>query len=79
VPKTIFDRQVREDKLRILLLGYASASGKTSTEISEIMGCSRPTAAKKLKEPELLTVGELRRMRKGLGIPEDEMLSAMKF
>jgi len=51
----------------------------TNQDISHILGCSVPTAAVKMKEPERLTLAELRMIQRGLNIPADEIRTAIKF
>jgi len=79
MPRTTFRPQRDQDKLRIIFAGYQREHEMTNQDISHILGCSVHTAAVKMKEPERLTLAELRMIQRGLNIPADEIRTAIKF
>lgn len=56
-----------------LLKGYGLSSGKLAT----VLGCSAPTALKKLKQPETLTLADLALINSRGHIPIDEIRDAI--
>lgn len=75
MPRTRFDRQ--PGKLFILLNG--AAAGKTRDELGEIIGKGAQTTGWRLKNPDTLTVGELRALGKKLHIPIEDLRNAITY
>ena len=63
------------DPLVKLLRAYGLNTGEP---LSKILGCSIPTAIKRIKNPELLTVGDLYRINLRGHIPIEEIRAAIK-
>lgn len=59
----------------VLAIGY----GKTVPKVAKVLGCTPPTARKKMEHPELLTLGDLKKLCKGLHISADEIRAAIRF
>lgn len=57
-----------------VLKGYGS-----TTEIAAAMEKSVPTATARIKRPEDLTLGELRRLSMRLHIPKEEIVNSIKW
>ena len=57
-----------------LLKGYASMG-----EIAAALGKSANTATARIKRPEDLTLGELRRLSMRLHIPKEEIVNSIKW
>lgn len=79
MPRTTFRPQRDQDKLRVLLAGYQRERAMTDDDVGRVLGCTRPTVAVKLKEPERMTLAELRMIQRGLNIPAEEIRAAIKF
>lgn len=60
------------DKVTKLIRGYA-----TPPKIAEMIGCSAPTARKKLNNPQEFTLGEIRTICLRAHIPVEDMRGAM--
>ena len=58
-----------------LIKGY----GLDPPKLATVIGRSRPTAAERLKEPDQLTLGELKMICLSGGVPADEIKAAIKF
>lgn len=61
------------DKLRRVLVGY----GITAAVLADLLGCSRPTALKRINDTKLLTVGDLWVISRRAHIPIDELREAI--
>lgn len=62
-------------KLSRLIRGY----GFTGPKLAEILGCSAPTAKKKIDSPEYFTLAELKMLNSAGHIPADEIREAINF
>lgn len=60
-------------KVGRLIRGYA-----TPPKVAEMLGCSTPTARKKMNEPELFTLGELNMICRRAHIPVEDMRQAVQ-
>lgn len=58
-----------------LLRGY----GISAAALAGLLGVSEPTARKKLREPDTLTLSDLRKIARGTGAPADEIRGAIRF
>ena len=67
------------DQLQILLSGYVRAMGQTLTQVGNMIGTCDDTAGAKLRHPDDLTVGQMKRLGKSLGIPIDDLRSAIHY
>lgn len=67
------------DKLRMLLVGYIEATGTTRDDLGRIIGTCDDTARKRVKNPDEMTIGDLKRIGKSLGIPVDELRAAITY
>lgn len=62
-------------EIRRLLKGYDLNAPKLAT----VLGCSAPTARRKLNEPELLTLSDLKAISQKGHVPIDEIREAVKW
>ena len=69
--------QPRHQRLRVLIQGTIVALGKTTEDVARIWGCSHPTALKRLRSPGDMTIDQLLTLGRGLGIPLDEIRTAI--
>ena len=53
--------------------------GINQTRLSELLGCARQTARKKLDNPKLFTLEELERIIRAARIPAEEIRGSIKF
>lgn len=53
--------------------------GINQTRLSELLGCARQTARKKLDNPKLFTLEELERVIRAARIPAEEIRGNIKF
>lgn len=60
------------DKLLFLLRGYELGGD----ELAAVIGCSRATGYKRLKDPGKLTIADLRKINRA-GVPIDEIRAAI--
>lgn len=60
------------EKVSRLIRGYA-----TAPKVAEMIGCSAPTARKKLNNPQEFTLGEIRTICLRAHIPVEDMRGAM--
>lgn len=58
-----------------LIMGYEFNPPK----LAAVLGCTRPTAALKLKEPDRFTLADLKRISLFGHVPADEIRAAIKF
>ena len=63
------------EKLSRLLKGY----GLNGVKTAKIIGVSAPTAKKKLEDPELFTLKDLKKISVAVHIPIDEIREAITF
>ena len=56
-----------------LIRGY----GYDGVSLAKVLGCSPPTARRKLLEPQYLTVGDLDKLRRSGHIPLEEIKEAL--
>lgn len=69
------DTEKKNIALRQLIKTYQLERGQTSsTELANLMPCSKATLYSRLKDPGSFTVNELRRIKACLQIPEEKML-----
>lgn len=66
-------RRSAYDKLLVLINGRMKSDGVSLEKLASYMGVSRNTAASRLREPQNITLGELGRISRGLGIPIDDL------
>lgn len=69
------EKEIDFAKVKRLLLGYEI----TAKTLSEVLGCSQPTARKKLNSPETLTLGELKKISQRKHIPIDEIRESIQI
>ena len=79
MPKTVFNKPDPNAALRTILRGAAVDKGKNFADLGKMIGCSSKTVTARFQHPDNFTMGELRALRSGLGIPADEFRAAIKF
>ena len=79
MPRVNLGRSTANEKLVALIWGMAAARGLTSEELGDKADVSRTTIARRKAHPEDLTVGELRRLGRALGIPIEDLRDAIRY
>ena len=69
-------RTSRFDQLQTLLYGQLKLHG---TKPEDLLGCCRDTAAKRLRDIDRMTVGDLLALGRGLDIPIADLRAAIKY
>lgn len=79
MPRVNLGRNTANEKLVALIWGMAAVRGLTSEELGDKASLSRTTIARRKANPEDLTIGELRRLGRALGIPIEELRDAIRY
>ena len=61
-------------EMRRLIKGYV-----TAPDLAKVIEKSAPTARDRLNNPEMLTLGELKKISQRLHIPKDELFRAIRW
>ena len=70
----------RHDELQRTIYGAMGVMGKTFEDLTGPMNVkSRQTVAAKVRDPEKMTLGDLRRLCGALGIPVEQARQLIKF
>ena len=64
-------------EVRRLIRGYTDGTG--TAELQRALGCCETTARKKLREPDKLTLGDLKRISQNLHIPVERIREAVSW
>lgn len=64
------------DKLMVLINGYLANQGK---HLEDIINCSYATAKRRKDAPEDITLGELCKIMRSLGIPVEDVRAAIPY
>ena len=75
MPRNKFDKT--PSRMFVLLNG--SAIGKSREELGTIIGKGAQTASERLKNPDTLTLGELKRLARKLHIPVEDIRAAIEL
>lgn len=76
MPRTIFDKPKR-DKLGELIRGTMAVQEKTANDFAAVMGCCYNSAKKRLKSPQDMTINDVIKTARWLGITIDEIRQAI--
>lgn len=80
MPKVNLGRNRANEKLVAVIWGAAAAQGLDNcAQLAEKCGFSRNTLARRKRSPEDFTIGELRTIGRRLGIPAEELRSAIMY
>ena len=79
MPRVNLGRNTANEKLVALIWGMAAVRGLTSKELGDKANVSRTTIARRRANPENLTIGELRRLGRALGIPIEDLRDAIRY
>lgn len=79
MPKTVFDKPRKYDKLLSLLRGTALTNCKTYIDLGKMIGCNQNTMVSRFKHPEKFTLDELTHMGRGLNIPIEELRQSITY
>lgn len=79
MPRVNLGRNVANEKLVGLLWGQAAVQGLSTTQLAERAKISRAKLYGLKKSPENMTVGELRRIGRVLGIPIEDLRAAIRY
>jgi len=79
MPKTIFEKPRKYDKLAALLRGNAFTQGKSYIDIGTMINCHQNTVVARFKHPENFTLDEVTRLGRGLNIPIEELRQAIQY
>lgn len=79
MPRVNLGRNVADEKLVALIWGNAAVRGMTTPELGAKAKISRSQIYRYKKNPEDISVGELRRIGRALGIPIEELREAIRY
>ena len=79
MPRVNLGRNTSNEKLVALIWGMADVRGLTNEQLGDKANISRTTVARRKAKPEDLTIGELRRLGRALGIPIEELREAIRY
>ena len=79
MPKTIFEKPRKYDKLMTLIIGNAAVKGKSRPDIAHIAGIAESTIYTRFRAPENFTIDEILRLGRGLNIPIEELRQAITY
>lgn len=79
MPRVNLGRNTADEKLVALIWGNAAVRGLTTPQLGERAKISRSQIYRLKKKPEDMTIGELRRIGRVLGIPIEEMRAAIRY
>lgn len=79
MPRVNLGRNTANEKIVTLIWGTAAARGYDGTQTAERARMSRDTLRRRRIDPEELTLGELRRLGRALGIPIEELREAIRY
>ena len=79
MPRVNLGRNTANEKLVALIWGMAAVRGLTSEERGDQPSLSRPTIERRKANTEDLTIGELRRLGRALGIPIEDLRDAIRY
>lgn len=69
----------RHEALQKAIYGAMGVQGKTMADLGVTFGRDPRTVASKIKNPDKMTLGDLRRLCGALGIPVEDARAAIKF
>lgn len=79
MPRVNLGRNTSNEKLVALIWGMANVHGLTNEQLGDKAHISRTTVARRKANPEDLTLGELRRLGRALGIPIEELRATIRY
>lgn len=79
MPKTVFDKKPKYDKLVAMFRGTAITADKTYDDIGVMLGCHKNTVTAKFKKPEKLTLCDITRLGRGLNIPIEDIRASINY
>ena len=79
MPRVNLGRNTANEKLVALIWGMADVRGLTNEQLGDKANISRTTVARRKAKPEDLTLGELLRLGRALGIPIEELREAIRY
>ncbi len=79
MPRVKLGRNPANEKIIALIWGMADVHGLTNEQLGDKANISRTTVARRKANPEDLTLGELRRLGRALGIPIEDLRDAIRY
>ena len=79
MPKTVFEKPRKYDKLIALFRGTAITKDKTFEDIGAMINCHPNTVTARFKHPEKFTLDEVTRIGRGLNIPIEELRQSIQY
>lgn len=79
MPRVNLGRNVANEKLVALIWGQAAVLELSTTQLGEKAKVSRSKMYELKKNPENMTIGELRRIGRALGIPIEDVRAAIRY
>ena len=79
MPRVKLGRNPANDKIIALIWGMADVHGLTNEQLGDKANISRTTVARRKANPEDITLGELRRLGRALGIPIEDLRDAIRY
>ncbi len=79
MPRTIFEKKSKYDKLLVLIRGNIDVSKKSQKEIAAMIDCHENTLLARFRHPEEFKIDELLRIGRGLNIPIEEIRQCIQY
>jgi len=79
MPKVTYLKSAADpyDRMKVLLAGKRDVLGLTNSEVGSRVGQTHPTVKSRITNPERMTLEEMRRYAKALGISKEEICAAL--
>lgn len=72
-------RDLEHEELGCLIAGTVALRGYGAAKVAAILGTSENTARARIKNPGSLTVDEMTKLGRGLGIPIEKLRDAIQY
>ena len=79
MPRTIFEKKRKCEKLLTLIVGTAKVNGKLNPEIAKMAGVGEATIYARYRNPENFTLDEITKIGRGLNIPIEELRQCITY
>lgn len=79
MPRTVFEKKNRYDKLMTLIVGTAKVQGRQNPELARMAGLGESTLYTRFRHPENFTLAELTGICRGLNIPIEELRQTITY
>ena len=79
MPRTVFDKKNKYERLLSLIRGTADVKDKNFTDIGNMIGRTSDTVTARFKNPENITLGELYRIGRGLDLAIEDIRQCIQY